>query len=171
MTSLAPVQQPLSVPQGEYVADGGFLDASKPRSLVNTDELMSLEQSEPATPTDSEQSANSYLPLNHVAASVDRPMSGATKLKKMLLESNELIVCPGVYDGLSARTAIELGFNGLYMVSEAIPQKENKSPGSGGDTANARHRCHRRALAPLRLASASRTCPLRSSTRCVRMPR
>ncbi|KAH7046764.1 oxaloacetate Acetylhydrolase [Macrophomina phaseolina] len=33
----------------------------------------------------------------------------------LLEETNELIVCPGVYDGLSARTAIEVGFNGLYM--------------------------------------------------------
>lgn len=47
----------------------------------------------------------------------DRPLSGAKKLRMLLEETNELIVCPGVYDGLSARTAIEVGFNGLYMVS------------------------------------------------------
>lgn len=126
MSSLAPVQQPLSLPEGEYVADGGFLDPTKPRSLVHTDELAKLGPSEPATPTDSEKSANTYLPLNHIAASVDRPMSGATKLRKMLLESNELIVCPGVYDGLSARTAIELGFNGMYMVSEPVPPRASR---------------------------------------------
>ncbi|KAF2231538.1 oxaloacetate acetylhydrose [Viridothelium virens] len=33
----------------------------------------------------------------------------------MIKETNELIVCPGVYDGLSARTAIEVGFDSLYM--------------------------------------------------------
>lgn len=44
------------------------------------------------------------------------PSLGATKLRKMIFETNELIVCPGVYDGLSARTAIEVGFNAMYMV-------------------------------------------------------
>jgi len=33
----------------------------------------------------------------------------------MLKDTNELLVCPGVYDGLSARTAMEVGFDGLYM--------------------------------------------------------
>ncbi|KAI0159282.1 oxaloacetate acetylhydrolase [Pestalotiopsis sp. NC0098] len=56
-----------------------------------------------------------WLQLNHVASSVQEPTTGAKKLRKMLLETNELIICPGVYDGLSARTAIELGFNAMYM--------------------------------------------------------
>ncbi|KAJ3498343.1 hypothetical protein NLG97_g1212 [Lecanicillium saksenae] len=55
-----------------------------------------------------------YLPLNNVEA-IDLPASGATKLRKMIFETNELIVCPGVYDGLSARTAIETGFSAMYM--------------------------------------------------------
>ncbi|KAF5872248.1 putative oxaloacetate protein [Botrytis fragariae] len=41
--------------------------------------------------------------------------SGATKLKNMLRDSNELIVCPGVYDGISARVALQVGFSALYM--------------------------------------------------------
>lgn len=57
-----------------------------------------------------------YLPLNSVDVA-EMPASGATKLRKMIFESNEIIVCPGVYDGLSARTAIETGFNAMYMVS------------------------------------------------------
>lgn len=62
-----------------------------------------------------------WLQLNHVASSVQEPTTGAKKLRKMLLETNELIICPGVYDGLSARTAIELGFNAMYMVSKLLP--------------------------------------------------
>lgn len=54
--------------------------------------------------------------LSGVVSSMSQPMSGAKKLRKMLLETDELIVCPGVYDGLSARTAIELGFDAMYMV-------------------------------------------------------
>ncbi|KAI0396327.1 Pyruvate/Phosphoenolpyruvate kinase-like domain-containing protein [Xylariaceae sp. FL0594] len=58
---------------------------------------------------------NQFLPLNAIVPSVSEPMSGAKKLRKMIFETNELIICPGVYDGLSARTAIEVGFNAMYM--------------------------------------------------------
>jgi hypothetical protein len=61
-----------------------------------------------------------WLQLNHITASISEPTSGAKKLRKMIFETNQLIVCPGVYDGLSARTAIEVGFNALYMVSYPI---------------------------------------------------
>lgn len=47
------------------------------------------------------------------------PFSGAKKLRHILENTDELIVCPGVYDGLSARTAIELNFKALYMVSRS----------------------------------------------------
>lgn len=63
-------------------------------------------------------SSSTYLPLN---AAVDLPATGATKLRKMLEETKDLIVCPGVYDGLSARTAIELDFSAMYMVSLLLP--------------------------------------------------
>ncbi|KAJ5300222.1 hypothetical protein PENANT_c091G01257 [Penicillium antarcticum] len=39
----------------------------------------------------------------------------ASKLRRMLKDTKDLLVCPGVYDGLSARTAMEVGFKGLYM--------------------------------------------------------
>lgn len=58
-----------------------------------------------------------WLQLNSPTTAVDLPASGATKLRKMIFETKELIVCPGVFDGLSARTALEVGFDALYMVS------------------------------------------------------
>lgn len=58
---------------------------------------------------------------NVLDAMTEIPDSGATKLRKMIFETNELIVCPGVYDGLSARTAIEVGFNAMYMVRPLFP--------------------------------------------------
>lgn len=67
---------------------------------------------------ESKGSSVEYLPLNSVDA-VDLPAIGATKLRKMIFETKDLIVCPGVYDGLSARTAIETGFDAMYMVSTA----------------------------------------------------
>ncbi len=45
---------------------------------------------------------------------VDLP--GATRLKKMVHESPDMIVCPGVYDGFSARIALAVGFTAMYMV-------------------------------------------------------
>lgn len=45
----------------------------------------------------------------------DEPYSGAKKLRHLLKNTDELIVCPGVYDGLSARAAMEVGFKSLYM--------------------------------------------------------
>ncbi|KAJ5143427.1 uncharacterized protein N7515_002214 [Penicillium bovifimosum] len=39
----------------------------------------------------------------------------ASKLRRMLKDTRDLIVCPGVYDGLSARIAMQVGFKGLYM--------------------------------------------------------
>ncbi|KDN67544.1 hypothetical protein CSUB01_07387 [Colletotrichum sublineola] len=44
------------------------------------------------------------------------PVSAATKLRQRLSETDNLILLPGVYDGFSARIALEVGFDGLYMV-------------------------------------------------------
>ena len=41
----------------------------------------------------------------------------STKLRRLLDKPNHLIVCPGVYDGFSARVALEIGFDAMYMVS------------------------------------------------------
>ena len=50
----------------------------------------------------------------------EAPVTGATRLKHMLNNTNDLIICPGVYDGLSARAAMEVGFDALYMVSLSV---------------------------------------------------
>ncbi|KAL9051697.1 MAG: hypothetical protein Q9162_005847 [Coniocarpon cinnabarinum] len=42
-------------------------------------------------------------------------LPASTRLQNMLKDTTKLIVCPGVYDGLSARTALEVGFDALYM--------------------------------------------------------
>lgn len=53
------------------------------------------------------------IPLSVVPGTT---LPASTRLRKMIFETSNLIVCPGVYDGLSARTAMEVGFDGLYMV-------------------------------------------------------
>ena len=42
-------------------------------------------------------------------------MSAATRLRALLADESRILVCPGVYDGLTARTALEVGFDALYM--------------------------------------------------------
>lgn len=51
--------------------------------------------------------------MNHT---FDDVWSPATKLKRRLEDTKDLIVCPGVYDGFSARIALSVGFDAMYMV-------------------------------------------------------
>ena len=53
--------------------------------------------------------------LNNSLAGED--LLPSTKLQRLLKETNDIIVCPGVYDGFSARIALSVGFKALYMVS------------------------------------------------------
>ena len=43
------------------------------------------------------------------------PIPASTKLRQMIKTSPRIIVCPGVYDGLSARIALQVGFEAMYM--------------------------------------------------------
>jgi methylisocitrate lyase len=40
----------------------------------------------------------------------------AQKLRRMIENSQDIILCPGVYDGFSARIALSVGFDAFYMV-------------------------------------------------------
>ena len=53
------------------------------------------------------------LPLT--ASGANRPTAAAL-LRSRLAKTGEIIVCPGVYDGLTARIAVQAGFDCLYMV-------------------------------------------------------
>lgn len=79
------------------------------------------------------------------------PTSGATKLRKMIFETNELIVCPGVYDGLSARTALEVGFHAMYMVRLRCRQATCRASGHANGVLTDWCRYHRLAPRPARL--------------------
>lgn len=43
------------------------------------------------------------------------PTSSSLKLRQMLADPNKIIVCPGVYDGYTARMALASRFDALYM--------------------------------------------------------
>lgn len=47
-------------------------------------------------------------------ATAGRSMTPGRRLRQ-LLERNEILIAPGVYDGFSARIALEVGFDALYM--------------------------------------------------------
>lgn len=49
-------------------------------------------------------------------------LSPATILKRRLENTKDLIVCPGVYDGFSARIALSVGFDAMYMVGNLHPR-------------------------------------------------
>lgn len=55
--------------------------------------------------------------IDPIQQSVFLPAS--TRLRNMINKADRLIVCPGVYDGFSARIAMSLPFSALYMVSDS----------------------------------------------------
>jgi 2-methylisocitrate lyase-like PEP mutase family enzyme len=50
-------------------------------------------------------------------ADLKPPQTTASKLRAMLAQEDEILVCPGVYDGFTAKLALNTGFKILYMVS------------------------------------------------------
>jgi 2-methylisocitrate lyase-like PEP mutase family enzyme len=46
----------------------------------------------------------------------DKPVTAVQKLRNMLADPEKFIVCPGVYDGFTARIALQEGVDCLYMV-------------------------------------------------------
>jgi len=43
------------------------------------------------------------------------PFTGALRLRELLKDPKKIVVCPGVFDGLTARIALSKGFDALYM--------------------------------------------------------
>lgn len=65
--------------------------------------------------------------------------SAATKLRQFLETQKSCLTCPGVYDGFSARIALSVGFDCLYMVNVTCPcryidRKESLTPNSHSQT-------------------------------------
>ncbi|KIY00049.1 uncharacterized protein Z520_04687 [Fonsecaea multimorphosa CBS 102226] len=43
------------------------------------------------------------------------PLTGAQRLREMLRDPSKVVVCPGVFDGFTARLALAAGYDALYM--------------------------------------------------------
>jgi hypothetical protein len=48
------------------------------------------------------------------------PLTGGKRLRELLKDPSNVVVCPGVFDGLSARLAVAAGFDALYMVRNVV---------------------------------------------------
>jgi 2-methylisocitrate lyase-like PEP mutase family enzyme len=49
-------------------------------------------------------------------ADLKPPQTTVSKLRALLAQEHGIVVCPGVYDGFTARLALNAGFKILYMV-------------------------------------------------------
>ncbi|OAA55552.1 Pyruvate/Phosphoenolpyruvate kinase [Niveomyces insectorum RCEF 264] len=55
------------------------------------------------------------MAANGSNSAADGPMSACARLRKMLTQPNHIVSAAGVYDGISARLALNAGFKCLYM--------------------------------------------------------
>lgn len=44
-----------------------------------------------------------------------KPIAAAQRLRELLADKSRIVTCPGVYDGLTARIALNAGHECLYM--------------------------------------------------------
>ena len=51
------------------------------------------------------------------------PFTGAKRLRELLEGPKKIVVCPGVFDGLTARIALSKGFDAFYMVRARLVQR------------------------------------------------
>ncbi|KAJ9301717.1 hypothetical protein DTO217A2_7554 [Paecilomyces variotii] len=59
------------------------------------------------------------------------PSQAAAKLRQLLADESRIIVCPGVYDGLTARIALREGFDALYMTGAGTTASRLGQPDLG----------------------------------------
>ena len=129
--------------------------------------------SPPKTPLESVPSDQGEEPNTEVLPALDNAIhetvattiptdisSPATNLKRRLQNTKDLIVCPGVYDGFSARIALAVGCDAMYMVSII----RSACPGVKLFTSSRRVRVQQP------LASASPIWDSPSSVTCAHMP-
>lgn len=57
-----------------------------------------------------------------------RRISAVEKLRSMLADPDKFIACPGVYDGFTARIALNEGVDCLYMVRPHTAQATSHAP-------------------------------------------
>ncbi|PWY72998.1 Phosphoenolpyruvate/pyruvate domain-containing protein [Aspergillus heteromorphus CBS 117.55] len=64
------------------------------------------------------------------------PLSAAARLRSHLSDPTQTLICPGVYDGLTARIALNEGFTHLYMTGAGTAATRLGAPDLGLTTLN-----------------------------------
>lgn len=110
----------------------GLQGKAKPQDILPISTTQLEAKSDPQSPpaaTEGYQDTVQTSPMN-VVPPLAHSLSPSSRLKHKLRHSTDLIVCPGVYDGLSARIAQSVGFETLYMVRQRLVHcLHNKSVG------------------------------------------
>lgn len=100
--------------------------------------------SPPKTPLESAPSTQGEEPNTEILPALDDAIhetvattiptdisSPATNLKRRLQDTKDLIVCPGVYDGFSARIALAVGCDAMYMTGAGTTASRLGQPDLG----------------------------------------
>lgn len=107
---------PDTPPRGKSPQPNVKLDTSQDKMPQSTTQAQEPNINKITSPSDGYQDHVATSPTTTYSSQA-HALSPATRLKHRLKNTNELIVCPGVYDGLSARVAMAVGFETMYMVS------------------------------------------------------
>lgn len=105
---MAPALINEAIPDVGLTAQNPLLDQKQSLGSLTDEQVIASKY------TTSGQSGSHELNMPNLEPATNLPAS--TRLRKMLLNTNKLVVCPGVYDGLSARIALDVGFDAMYMV-------------------------------------------------------
>lgn len=102
-------KSPLQIPVDKLQTNG--LNEPDPKPSLDTPVLSPFKNDKQDT------LATDAITSKEPTITVEEFVLPATQLKRRLEDTKDLIVCPGVYDGFSARIALSVGFDALYMVS------------------------------------------------------
>ncbi|KAK4502472.1 hypothetical protein PRZ48_005897 [Zasmidium cellare] len=69
--------------------------------------------------------------LNQPELEPSSELPASTRLRQMLANTDKLVVCPGVYDGLPARIALDVGFDAMYMTGAGTTASRLGQPDLG----------------------------------------
>lgn len=64
------------------------------------------------------------------------PKSSAARLRELLTEEGKAVICPGVYDGITAQISLNEGFDALYMTGAGTAMSRLGMPDLGLTTLN-----------------------------------
>lgn len=94
-----------------HFVDGRVESRNSHRALVEIEaNAPVLNTASPISATTSTSAFQICAPLGY-----DPNAPASSRLRHMIKNLDHILVCPGVYDGLSARIALSVGFEGMYM--------------------------------------------------------